>query len=289
MFYFVIGPNNSGTTVVCQYLAAQTGAYLPPFGHNEGQFAPAVRDMMRLDPWNAKAPIDWAFVRREWESLLRDSGKTAFVEGSPPNLLRADAMLEAFAPDYRAMFLIANPYMSVASNLKNYAVPPLGRAQMDTAVADWLRKAQRMRENARRWPDIPLVRYEDFCIDPSIVAHAFGFDGSARARVAGKKTTGAREIRDMTVRNMAFLKPVEADALSDRLAPHVDLLEFFGYDLLDANGFADQLSAAPDLADQGRATRAGWARRQAVTAAVRWGRKQAMGWRSAWRGSPADA
>ena len=47
MYLFLISPNNSGTTVMSQYIAQRFDFYLPPFGNNEGQFAPAVESMMR--------------------------------------------------------------------------------------------------------------------------------------------------------------------------------------------------------------------------------------------------
>ncbi len=271
MFYFVIGPNNSGTTVVCQYLAAQADAYLPPFGHNEGQFAPQVKAMLRKDPWDPHKTIDWPLVRDAWTELLTASGKSIFVEGSPPNLLRVPQIFEVFAPDYKAIFLISDPYMHVASNLKNYATPPLTDARIRQSVAAWAMKAGHMRRNHAEWPRVPLIRYEDFCEQPDRVNVAFDLPVRAnRTDIAGKKTSGITEIRDLSVRNLAFLCPPEVAVITQALQDHRDLVEHFGYRLLDETALAEKLAQAPDLASAGQLTRQRWSKPKPLASGLRW-------------------
>ena len=116
-YLFLFCPNNSGTTVLSQYLASQIDGYLPPYGNNEGQMVPAVRKMMREKPWNASIDYDWAFIRAAWDEM-RDG--RIFVEGSPPNLLRFDSIREVFGQDSSAVISICDPYQHIASCMKRY-------------------------------------------------------------------------------------------------------------------------------------------------------------------------
>ena len=68
-FVFLFCPNHSGTTVLSQYLASQMSGYLPPFGNNEGQMVPALKPMMREQPWNKDQVYDWDHIRACWETL----------------------------------------------------------------------------------------------------------------------------------------------------------------------------------------------------------------------------
>ena len=54
--FFVFSPNNSGTTVISQYLASQIDGYLPPYGNNEGQMVPEVKAMV---PVVSRGPSPW--------------------------------------------------------------------------------------------------------------------------------------------------------------------------------------------------------------------------------------
>ena len=101
-----------------QYLCNQIGGYLPPFGNNEGQMAPDVRDMMRTEPWQNTDPFDWAYIRSRWEALSQGQ---IFVEASPPNLIRVDDIAPVFGHDSTAIVSICNPYQHIPSVLRRRA------------------------------------------------------------------------------------------------------------------------------------------------------------------------
>ena len=75
-YKFIFSPNNSGTTIISQYLSAHiNNSYLPPFGNNEGQMAPNMKKIMRHNPWNPDSIFDWQFIKKEWDILANEEKK----------------------------------------------------------------------------------------------------------------------------------------------------------------------------------------------------------------------
>lgn len=270
MFYFIFGLNNSGTTVVSQYLETQTGAYLPPYGNHEGQHVPAVRHIFRHKPWKKNKVIDWDFVRRAWEAEMRAEGKTAFIDASPPNIAQVAQIRRAFGAEHRGMLLVNDPYAQIASCLKTYTKPPMTPENIYRYSRRWSFKIRHQQRNRQTFPDLPVVTYEAFCADPAVVNRAFGV-----ARQEGEVAVGGKvnqhlqaiqaqvtEIRDLSVRTLAFLRADEVEAITQNLhdaAPEAaDLVTLFGYELLDGRTFEARLASNPAQADEGRDTRKRW-------------------------------
>ena len=70
MYFFLLSPNNSGSTVVAQFLASyMKDAYLPREGTNESQNLPEIRRLIgrRQYGWNEHESLPWP----EIDSLLR--------------------------------------------------------------------------------------------------------------------------------------------------------------------------------------------------------------------------
>lgn len=261
-YVFLFAPNNSGTTVMCQYLADQTGGYLPPFGNNEGQMAPALKRLMRVRPWDASNRFDWPAIHAQWDRLCRRAGQGLFIEGSPPNLLRVEDIRREF--DGRAQYLCAlsSPYMQVASCLYNYHKPGGDglTTQVKSLARQWLVKARALRATLKAHEDIKLVRYEDFCADPGLLNAALGLERRAQGAIRGKWTSGDTRIRDATARNLGFLRTQEIDRISAVLARAPAVLRFFGYELTGGQACLARLSAQEELFAQGVERRARWDR-----------------------------
>jgi hypothetical protein len=73
MYYFLFSPNNSGTTVMSQYISDRYNCYLPPFGNYEGQMMPSVEDVMRKAAWDKTAVLPWREIKRSWDEALLNS------------------------------------------------------------------------------------------------------------------------------------------------------------------------------------------------------------------------
>ena len=105
-----------------QFMAKSiAGSYLPPYGNNEGQFAPKVKAMMRKNPWDKNSKFDWNSIKKSWDKLAHKNNKKIFIEASPPNIMRVPEILETFK-DSKIIFSISSPYSYIASCMFNYGI-----------------------------------------------------------------------------------------------------------------------------------------------------------------------
>ncbi len=251
-FFFLFAPNNSGSTVMSQYLAEQAGAYLPPYGNNEGQAVPAVRKMMLVRArWQKKHPMDWPRIRRAWEDA---AGGQPFVEASPPNLVRVDSIAEVFGADSTALLSICDPYQQMASCLRRYCQPGF---EVTRLVRQWVRKARLLRRVQKAYPWFPLIRYDDFVADPTVLNRHLGLPVRP-SRVRGKKGSGAQGISDLRPVTTLFLTEAEIDALSAALTPHQTLVTHFGYRVAGAADIIADLDRLPGALAAARQRRRDW-------------------------------
>ena len=104
MFYFLFAPKFSGSTIMSQTLAHAVDGYLPPFTNNEGQMAPGVKQIIfAQNRWKPTVDYDWAIIKKEWTSLLHQSQKKIFIEGSPPNLMRVASIQKNFEGEMKGV------------------------------------------------------------------------------------------------------------------------------------------------------------------------------------------
>ena len=251
-FFFLFCPNNSGSTILSQYIASQLGAYLPPFGNDEGQMAPTVKSVMRLRPWDKTRQFDWAFVRRSWEKLAKGR---LFVEASPPNIIRCEQIAAVFGKDSSACVSICNPYQQIASALRRYRTPGTDVAHI---AANWMTKGTAIQSIRHNFPFFPFFTYEDFVLRPTLVNELLAIECRPFTGT-GKRDSGARGVQDLSVRTISFLEPNEVDAINGVLMSNSALLEYFNYPILDGQALHASLKSAsrPEY-DIGRARREAW-------------------------------
>ena len=255
-FFFIFSPNNSGTTIMAQALhSMQPNSYLPPFGNNEGHSIPTVRRIMRSDPWSEKS-LDWHFIKKEWERYAMDAGKSSFIDASPPNIIRISEIMREFKGS-KYIFSISSPYSYVASCIYNYTRKSPEPKSIKHHFTSWLKKAAIQIKNIQRYPDIPFLKYEDFCAEPTslfALINRCGGDimaGASSVRVAGKKNSKVTSVVDMTPMHLAFLGLKGASAMKDLLLSNIHETEFFGYHALDHAEIDSILSSNPLLALEG--------------------------------------
>jgi hypothetical protein len=127
-------------------------------------------------------------------------------------------------------------------------------------------KARHQARNIQAHKDIPYIQYEAFCADPGQLNTAFGIpqadgsiavDGKSGRRRLQEQT---REIRDLSTRTMAFLKPEEIALITKRLSRAPKLVKGLGYRLMTPEEFEARLEADPEQAASGQEARARWAK-----------------------------
>lgn len=255
-FLFLLCPNNSGTTIMSQYITAQVDGYLPPFGNNEGQMMPAVRDMMRNKPWNADQKFDWGYIRAQWERLVSDK---CFVEASPPNLLRVHDMEPVFGRDSTALVSICDPYQHIASSMHRYTGKPRNVAK------EWVFKARHVRQIREDYPHLPFVSHEEFVKNPASINEAFGL-AYREASLKGKRSSGLTEITSTYFRSIGFLRHDDVVSVTEVLETAADVLEYFGYGLAGPKFLADAQERNPEEFGVGLARRETWEQGQTSSA-----------------------
>jgi hypothetical protein len=247
-FFFIFSPNNSGTTVLSQYLAAQLGGYLPEFGNNEGQNDPLVAGMMRHNRWNPDHDFDWGFIRTKWETRAR--GKV-FVEGSPPSLMRFHAIAETFGADSSALSSICSPYQQIASCLRRYKIPPFSPVDL---VSRWVIKARQIQAFRETYPHFPALTYQGFTAHPQHLNVLLDVP-AVETQVAGKKGSDARGIVDQSAAAILFMTEQEIDQISSALLAETDLMANLGFEIMSGADLRAQCSedaSALALADKRR-------------------------------------
>lgn len=261
-FIFIFAPNNSGTTVLSQLLAENLrSAYLPPFGNNEGQWIPEVREMMRNNPWNTKNDLNWGNIKSCWLKYLKKSHKDVFIEASPPNMMKVDQILKEFHPT-RCIFYISNPYLQIASCIHRYSKNMTLEAAIEHYTALWIMKAKVQQTNCQIHSNIPLITYENLCTNSRKtlrkVTSGLSRKQSYTSSVPGKQNSNVNKIINMQPRHIAFLGHDGIEKVSNLLKTELEVLTFFEYHLITMKEANRILQKSPLLSNEGLAQRLKW-------------------------------
>ena len=213
---FVLGVNNSGTTLLSEILGRHDEVRtMPSEGHHLTNGLPRPGDHSVIRNWTARpevfrrTDIDHATAEKilyDW-SFFFEPGRGYLLEKSPPNTIRALWMQEHFQP---ATFvgLARHPYAVCEGIMRKSGLSLVTAAKHWRAAYSWL---------LEDWPRLrhaTFVRYEELCHDPWAVlskVHEFlalteaGGVAGARYRIHGVDS----EIRNMNGVSMARLSDDE--------------------------------------------------------------------------------
>ncbi len=244
---FVLGVNNSGTTLLARLLAAHPEiAGLPDEGHRltralrrpwlvgEGRLWANELERYRLDPGrDAEVARE---CRDDW-SPFAEPGARYLVEKSPPDTVRLPWLRRHFRPG-RFVSIVRRPH-AVCEGIRRR----IG-ADLEAAAAHWSRANAQLLDDVRdERPELLAVRYERLCADPAAVLEeirgflglAERFDDAVVARVGSHtmdgETTGV--VDDLDARSAATLAPGEVEAIERIAGVTMDRL---GYARLAAPG-----------------------------------------------------
>ena len=260
---FVLSPNHSGSTFLLQALATSRATWnlLREGQAVHGFTGPATwrrvplpgpvvprwiwaAEQRWLDVLTDARGYDWRRTREAWyfQAYARDPAASVFTTKSPPFLLNAGALARHFR-NARFLFLVRNPYAVCESICRAYAKPaarselplrnlPEAAARHVATCLEW----QRRNVEAYRGRGV-LFTYEAMCAQPERVAHEIRAlvpeldDLELRRRLAVK---GYDEmLTDMNARHLARLDAERFAAFNRVFRRHRDVLDYFGYDLVD--------------------------------------------------------
>lgn len=253
---FVIGPNNSGTTLLRNLIAANGPcASLPMEGqHTPGFIGPSSRGTGTRLIWASRAEwianfrdpahYDWRETRTAWHvqaAKVDDLGapvKPVFVTSSPPFLLIVDQLRAAF-PDAFFVFLVRDPYAAIEGIIRRAGQQPLSGNENIAEVAARHISAclQYNLQNIEKHRDVGIaLTYEDLCADPAQAARKIGAlvpdlaDLQFDAQVPVKGVPAAA-IANKNAEQIARLTTEELEKANGVFKYHIHTMARFGYHL----------------------------------------------------------
>jgi len=241
-FLFIVTPPYSGSTALCQLLnSSERSMVLDPRG--EGQWL--IPGLSRPGRWDAEKYVDFESVKAVWlarfqRELVSNSNIDVVIEKSPPNMMR----MEKLSSQFKSCSFIANnrnPYAICASIMYRHVdaenLEESQRIEFLTKHAkDWLMRSAKIRELILVL-DAPLITYETFCQDPAsvlpLIAKPTGLAGTINTRAKVKvKDYPSSSISDQNARQIANLSRAEVEHLTSFFGDQIELLNFYGYQLL---------------------------------------------------------
>ena len=272
---FCISPNHSGSTFLQLALATcretwnlhlegeQTLGFvgprplmLPGLPRPSGFWALHPRRVERLaDPSN----YDWPRTRKAWyfQAYARSPDASVFVVKSPRNLFQLDMLVQHFR-NAKFLFMVRNPYAAAEGICRAYrskfpeeASRTSQSHSLEGCAATHLANClAQQRRNLKVFADRGVFfTYEAMCVQPERVAQAIQQlvpelkELNLRQRLPVKDLYDEM-LTDMNARQLVRLDPAQIAAMNAVFRPQRELLEHFGYDLMDAPG-ASGVGAPP--------------------------------------------
>lgn len=170
MHLFLLIPNNSGSSLLHDLIAtSRSVAVLPTEGQFHNNFVGPNPVELKVkhfftekeEVFKNKNNYEWSVIKSSWKSSWRKNNNDAkiFLQKSPPDILRADMLLENF-PDTRFIMMIRNPYAVVEGILRGNP-----DANINQAAEHAIRCLEIQLENSEKYLNDLVLRYEDLTDD----------------------------------------------------------------------------------------------------------------------------
>ena len=261
---FGIAPNDSGSTFLMQALATCRQTWnlaldgLAAFGFAGPNTYNHGRLLWSLPPWRDRfadpAAYDWPRNRTAWyfQAFTRDPTASVFVTKAPPFLLLVDSLRRHFR-NAKFLFMVRNPYAVCAGMSRYRARQPLppDKEYFAAAAEHVVNCLALQRDNLETHGSRGVFfTYEAMCDEPARVERQIRAlvpalaDLRLRQRLAVKGQYDEM-LTNMNARQIARLTPEQIATINRVFRPRRDLLDFFGYALLEPTEGAPSLAARP--------------------------------------------
>jgi len=226
---FVVGVNNSGTTLLAQVLTAHPAiAWLPTEGQQLTRALPRPDRLGAVRLWTERGALfravedgdlaaDALRVQYDWSRYWQDlPGATFLMEKSPPNTLRTRWLARRFAP---ASFvaLVRSPY-GVSEGIARRTGASIVRA-----ATHWDKANRALLEDLTSLERALLVRYEDLVADPGAtlerITRSLGLAPLPASAWQGPRAVHnasgePQPLGDFNADSLRRLSPAERDAIT---------------------------------------------------------------------------
>lgn len=238
MYLFILCSHSSGSTALWRLLQTSPHAAGLPV---EGQHIEAVQAVMRQAPWNEGYQPPWPAVKAEWHKFW-DGHKAILLEKSPPNLVRALAIEEAFEPACFVV-MVRDPYAFCEGTKRR------GRAGMGyrpgatyRQIAEgWARESRLQMKNIAELKRVSWLTYERLSDDPAGASQQLlhflpqleRLDVASSFHIHSAQGWLSRPITNLNRQQIAHLSSADIAEINAGLKDHADVMAFFGYSHLE--------------------------------------------------------
>lgn len=196
---------------------------------------------MRARPWDPEYKIPWTIIKSAWEEVW-NLKKPILLEKSPPNLMRAFEIQEAFSPS-NFIVTIRDPYAFCEGYTRRQ------KTSYGESASSWATWAGFQRRNIEELERSLFFTYESFTEHPEHISNKILQFIPQLERLEPNNDFQAQSIIAYEARKITNLNQIKISQLSVRdikeinkiLERHCDLLDFFGYTLIDPKRL-DELS-----------------------------------------------
>lgn len=259
---FLLSPPLCGSTLVAQLLATSSRVTVFP-EHGEGQFLPEAKPILFVkERWNPALPIDWQEVKRIFLSYWSPLRLIRF-EKSPPLVVRALELEQTF-DNAHFLITIRNPYAQIEGIVRrqwplNHHGPygpssvPSGLTTPGDAARFWVRVAQYQLRNIEQLARTCFFSYEQLTRNPDATIRriqaflpAIGtLDKDIRFTAHNITQQPIQGIRNLNAEKIRQLTPDQIREINGVLSRHRNLLDRFGYRLMDERDGEIQSAISP--------------------------------------------
>ena len=251
---FVICPNHGGSTFLKEALATcrmtwnleREGQHMLGFAGPSSRASRAgllwASEQRFIDLFSDDAAYDWWRIRNAWyfQAFARDPAATVFVTKSPPFLLNVAGLNRNF-PNPRFLFVVRNPYAVVEGIWRrrwkrpNFDAPTMLQAAARHAVTclEYQRRnVDAYRDNGR------FFTYEAMCdrpleVEAQIRSLVPELDDITLRQKLAVKGMYDEMLTNMNDRQIGRFDPAQFDAVNRVFRERRDVLDHFGYPLLE--------------------------------------------------------
>lgn len=241
-FLFIITPPYSGSTALSELLNTSHRTMVL---HHKGEGQWLVPGMHEKDKWKEDKKLNYPSVKATWLNRYQQVKRLTqnidvVIEKSPPNMMR----MSQIASQFRSFSYIANnrdPYANCASILyRRHDAEKLSSESRKEVLGklanSWIKKSTKVKELVGTL-NAPLLTYEAFCQNPSSVISILNLpDGVADSINPDAKVIvkdyAPQPISNQNNSQISKLSNEEIDHISGLLKSSTQLLDFFGYQLM---------------------------------------------------------
>lgn len=229
-YIFVLCPPYAGSTILWRLLSTSAAVSALP---REGLRLAGVGPLLAGDVWDPEVVLRWAEIREVWMRSW-DPSKPLLIEKSPSHLVRLQQIHEHFGPVY-SVIMVRDPYAHTEGVMRRFTWDARRAAEFCVSCL------RHQAENRRFEPCLSLTyedladRTEETCGRLRDFLPGLGdLDHHRKFSVHSIDGYVTRPIVNLNEKKVRQLTPRDRRTINDVLRANDDVMEAWGYRVLDA-------------------------------------------------------